>query len=65
MGKWNMCELDRMIMRIALRDARHFMSQGYLADEAAAMATPGAWSVYRLEIVMYLCDRPETVMMEE
>lgn len=51
-----MGELDRMIVRIALRDARRLMSQGCLPDEAAAQATPGAWAAFRLQILMRLLD---------
>lgn len=49
-----MGELDRMIRRIALRDARRLVSQGYSANEAAALATPGAWMAFRLEVLMEL-----------
>ena len=54
-----MGELDRMIRRIALRDARRLVSQGYPPDVAATLATPGAWAGFRLEIVMQLCAEAE------
>jgi len=39
--------LDREVCRLALDDARRLVDDGYTADEAAAMATPGAWAPFR------------------
>ena len=39
--------LDKAVIRIAIADARKLMLLGCSASDAAGLATPGAWAVYR------------------
>ncbi len=46
--------LDKAVIRIAFTDARKLMLLGCSASEAAGLATPGAWAVYRNEVLTTL-----------
>ncbi len=46
--------LDKAVIRIALTDARKLMRLGCSASDAAGLATPGAWTVYRNEVLTAL-----------
>ena len=46
--------LDKAVIRIALTDARKLMLLGCSASDAVGLATPGAWAVYRNEVLTAL-----------
>ncbi len=49
--------LDKAVIRIALADARKIMLLGCSASDAAELATPGAWAVYRNEVLTTLLGK--------
>ncbi len=49
--------LDKAVIRIALTDARKLMHLGCSASDAAGLATPGAWAVYRNEVLSALLTK--------
>ena len=51
--------LDKAVIRIALTDARKLMLLGCSASDAAGLATPGAWAVYRNEVLTTLAKQSQ------
>ncbi len=49
-----MRELDQAIIRVAIADARLYLSRGSSPAEAAKLATPGVWAEFRFKVLAAL-----------